>query len=98
VSFPNFGYALTRFQLLCRGRMPQNRLFPYYWYESPNIHLFSIRDFEEYCNGHGYPVHKECHFSARRGGFSRAVRFLPNLYAEYGFFILDGERFQAGSD
>ena len=44
ISFPNFGNIKIRFQLLFSGRMPKNRMLPYEWYESPNIHLLSIKD------------------------------------------------------
>jgi hypothetical protein len=43
--------------------MPKNRVLPFDWYESPNIHLISIRDFRMYCNTRGYPVRQELHFS-----------------------------------
>ncbi len=46
VSFPNFGHWRLRAQLLARGRMPVTRTLPYRWYETPNIHLCTIRDFE----------------------------------------------------
>ncbi len=47
VSFPNFGHWRIRLGLLARGRMPSSRLLPYTWHETPNIHLCTIRDFEE---------------------------------------------------
>jgi methionine biosynthesis protein MetW len=97
ISFPNIGYIGNRLQLLHSGSMPKNRLFPYDWYESPNIHLLSIEDFRSYCVSHFYPIRKEMHFSAGTGGASRRVRIIPNLFAQYGFFILDGELFTASA-
>ncbi len=47
VSFPNFGHWRIRLSVLTRGRMPSSRLLPYTWYDTPNIHLCTIRDFEE---------------------------------------------------
>lgn len=93
VSFPNFGYYKTRMQLLVKGMMPKNLLLPYEWYETPNIHLLTIRDFQIFCEMHGYPVKKEHHFSQTSSGKSRRIGTLPNFIAQYGFFILDGERF-----
>jgi len=46
VSFPNFGYWRLRWSLAARGRMPTSRSLPYHWYDTPNIHLCTIRDFE----------------------------------------------------
>jgi methionine biosynthesis protein MetW len=55
VSFPNFGNVWIRLQLLFEGRMPKNRILPFDWYESPNIHLISIRDFRLYCRTRAIP-------------------------------------------
>lgn len=93
ISFPNFGYYLIRLQLMYRGTMPKNRLLPYEWYESPNIHLLSIQDFQDYCGRHAYPVKKQEHFTQRADGSFYHVRTLPNLFAQYGMFILDGSDF-----
>lgn len=49
ISFPNFGYWLTRLQLLLTGRMPRHRLLPYTWYNTPNVHLCTVTDFRELC-------------------------------------------------
>jgi methionine biosynthesis protein MetW len=45
VSFPNFGHWRVRWQILASGRMPVTRTIDYAWYDSPNIHLCTIRDF-----------------------------------------------------
>ena len=49
ISFPNFGYWKVRRDLLINGRMPKNKILPYDWYNSPNIHLCTIKDFEVFC-------------------------------------------------
>lgn len=49
VSFPNFGLWKVCFGLLLRGRMPRTKRLPYNWYDSPNIHLCTIRDFFDLC-------------------------------------------------
>ena len=48
VSFPNFAYWRIRFYLFFTGNMPKSRILPYEWYDTPNIHLLSIKDFYEY--------------------------------------------------
>ena len=55
VSFPNFGYWRNRLQLAL-GRMPVNGDFPYHWYDTPNIHLCTLADFEGFCAPRGIQV------------------------------------------
>jgi methionine biosynthesis protein MetW len=45
IGFPNFGFLPIRLQLLFRGRMPTSSALPYMWYDTPNIHLFTLKDF-----------------------------------------------------
>ena len=47
VAFPNFGHWRVRLSMLLSGRAPRTRLFPYDWYDSPNIHFLTVHDFEE---------------------------------------------------
>lgn len=49
VSFPNFAHWRTRLDLVLKGRMPVNELLPYSWYETPNIHFCTVRDFVDLC-------------------------------------------------
>ena len=49
ISFPNFGHWRIRLQLLFSGKMPITKGLPYAWYETPNIHFFTIKDFENLC-------------------------------------------------
>ena len=50
VSFPNFGHWKIRLQLLLKGKMPITEGLPYSWYDTPNIHFFTLKDFENLCN------------------------------------------------
>jgi methionine biosynthesis protein MetW len=50
ISFPNFGYWRVRGQLLFSGRMPRNPLLPHHWYNTPNVHLCTVKDFREFCD------------------------------------------------
>lgn len=50
ISFPNFGFWRVRRDFLFKGKMPKNNILPYSWYDTPNIHLCSMRDFQEFCN------------------------------------------------
>ncbi len=49
ISFPNFAALSVRTNLLFNGRMPKGRQIPYEWYDTPNIHLFTLKDFEDLC-------------------------------------------------
>ncbi|MCC6982181.1 MAG: methionine biosynthesis protein MetW, partial [Bauldia sp.] len=49
VSFPNFGHWRVRLNFALRGRMPVTRNLPYSWYDTPNIHFCTIKDFEALC-------------------------------------------------
>ena len=51
VSLPNFGHWQVRLQLLFAGHMPQTDILPYSWYDTPNIHLCTIKDFRQLCEG-----------------------------------------------
>ena len=50
ITFPNFGYWRTRLYLLKNGRMPVSKSLPYTWYNTPNIHLCTFKDFEALCH------------------------------------------------
>jgi len=58
VSFPNFGHWHARLHLMFHGRMPVNELMPHTWYETPNIHFCTIRDFIELCKDMNISVKK----------------------------------------
>jgi methionine biosynthesis protein MetW len=49
VTFPNFGFWRCRIQIALQGLMPVVKTLPYQWYDTPNVHLFTIRDFETLC-------------------------------------------------
>src|ERR671938_70001 len=58
VSFPNFGHWRIRLQILLGGQMPQTENLPYAWYESPNIHFCTIKDFRQLCDVVGAKMEK----------------------------------------
>ncbi len=49
VTFPNFAHWKARWHLMTRGRMPVSDLLPYEWYDTPNIHFCTVKDFEALC-------------------------------------------------
>jgi len=83
VGFPNFFYIADRFQIFFRGRVPVTPSLPYEGYDTPNLHFLSIAYFYDYCKQRGIKVEKSV-FLAK----SRRRRFLPNLLAEIGLYLL----------
>src|SRR6516165_824652 len=58
VSFPNFGHWNIRLQILLAGRMPRTDNLPYTWYDTPNIHFCTIKDFRALCKVTGAKMEK----------------------------------------
>jgi methionine biosynthesis protein MetW len=56
VTFPNFGYWRHRLQIAIGGRMPVSKDLPYQWYNTPNVHLFTVADFDQFCRDRQYRV------------------------------------------
>jgi methionine biosynthesis protein MetW len=80
VSFPNFGYWRNRVQVAL-GQMPISKALPYHWYDTPNIHLCTLNDFEELCrrcNAHII----ECRVMSNY----RPVHIFPNLMGMLAFY------------
>jgi methionine biosynthesis protein MetW len=87
LGFPNFAYWKMRAYLLVMGRMPKTKFLPYEWYDTPNIHFCSVRDFDEYCAQSGLRVERRIYLSVDRGG--RVLQgILPNLFAETAVYLL----------
>ena len=89
VSFPNFGHWRMRFDLAVYGRMPVTENLPYSWYDTPNIHFCTIRDFVELCREVGATMERAVALDGR----TRPIRVtLPwwfwNMFGEQGVFLL----------
>ena len=73
VTFPNFGYWRNRFQVLLGG-MPVSDNLPYTWFDTPNVHLCTISDFEAYCASHDVRILDRTVITN-----GQPVAWLPNL-------------------
>jgi methionine biosynthesis protein MetW len=92
VSFPNFGFWWIRLKLLLGGRMPVSDLLPHPWYETPNIHLCTIRDFVVLCDEIGVTVERSMTLDRHGRPYSLDPHgALANLLAEQGVFVLSGK-------
>ena len=89
VSFPNFGHWQMRWRLLTRGRMPDTDTWNRPWYETPNIHPCTIRDFFDLCARDGYVVEQWLAVDERglQAPWRRSTR-LANLFGEQALFVL----------
>jgi len=81
VAFPNFGHYSVRLAWLWSGRAPRTKMFPYDWYDSPNIHFLSVLDFEALAAKQGWKVERRIFVAGER-----QVTWLPNLMAETAVF------------
>jgi len=83
VTFPNFGYWRPRLQVLA-GNMPVSKALPYEWYDTPNIHLFTIDDFEKFCAAQGIRILER---NVMVDG--RPVAWMPNLRGSLAVYRFD---------
>jgi methionine biosynthesis protein MetW len=93
VSFPNFGHWRIRGQFLFRGRMPVTKLLAHAWYDTPNIHYCTIKDFVALCGEIDITIRR----SLSLDRYGRPYRLDPkgdlaNLLAEQGLFLLSRGR------
>ena len=82
VTFPNFGYWRNRLQII-KGGMPVSKELPYSWFDTPNIHLCTISDFDNFCATHKVVV-IEKHIMTDQ----KAVNFYPNLFGALALYKL----------
>ena len=89
VSFPNFGYWRIRWQLLARGRMPETEALNQAWYETPNIHLCTIRDFVILCGELGLRIERRSFLTHEgKAGRFHNTGLWANFFGEQGLFVL----------
>jgi len=88
VSFPNFGYWRVRARYFFSGRMPRTLKLPDEWYNTPNIHLLTIKDFKVFCRERNIRILTSLSLLSTPSlgaGWSQAW---PNLFADEGIFVL----------
>lgn len=86
VSFPNFAYLKIRLTILLSGRMPKTKILPYEWYNTPNIHLFTTKDFKEFCNKEKIQIISERYTGLGKKKISRFL--IPNIFSEFAYFLI----------
>jgi len=86
ISFPNFGHWAVRLQLLASGRMPRTHALPYHWYNTPNVHLCTVKDFEEFCERERLRRVEKIFLTP---GYRRIGPWLANLRAGLAIFQVE---------
>ncbi len=96
ISLPNFAFYKNRLHLAIKGTMPVNKDIPYQWFETPNIHFCSIRDFEKLCDELNFEIKCEI-FLNRENILPKPLHhlFLANFAAQYGIFLVTKKEFKS---
>lgn len=82
VTFPNFGYWRHRMQIIS-GQMPVSENLPYQWYDTPNVHLCTINDFERFCAEHNIRIEER-----RVLTDGEPISVMPNLMGSLAMYRL----------
>lgn len=82
VTFPNFGYWRNRMQITM-GQMPVSKTLPYQWYDTPNVHLCTINDFNIFCRNHNIDILERKVITD-----GKQVSFMPNLLGSLAMYRL----------
>ena len=85
VGFPNFAHWSVRVEVFFRGRTPVTPGLPYQWYQTPNVHFFSVDDFEAWCGLRGVRILDKVFLDQ---GHRRHL--WPNLLARDGVYLIKG--------
>jgi methionine biosynthesis protein MetW len=86
VTFPNFGYWRNRLQITS-GNMPVSKALPYQWYDTPNVHLCTINDFDQFCANCNIQVKERLVLTD-----NKPVTFMPNLMGSLAMYRLQSNR------
>ena len=92
VSVLNFGFWKVRFDLLFSGRMPRTKALPFEWYNTPNIHLSTIRDMQDFCFKNDITIKQQINLLREKRKHPLADLY-PNLFADLAIFIIEKNNF-----
>ena len=89
ITIPNFGYWKVRLNLLVTGTMPVTKTLPHSWYDTPNLHMSSIKDFYNLCSLDNINVIKSISISSNKISDITSNNFeIKNLVSELGVFVV----------
>ena len=87
VTFPNFGYWRNRMQIASGGHMPVSKDLPFQWFDTPNVHLCTINDFDQFCKNHKISVIERKVITE-----GNEVSFMPNLLGNLAMYRLKASK------
>jgi methionine biosynthesis protein MetW len=89
ISIPNFGYWQVRTSLLLFGKMPVTKSLPDYWYNTPNLHMCSIKDFYQFCDKKKIKMDRIIGINNEKiSSINRINLEIKNLLSEVGMFLI----------
>jgi len=89
ISIPNFGYWQVRASLLFFGKMPITKSLPNTWYNTPNLHMCSIKDFYQFCEKKKIRIDKILGINDEKISFINRMNLgIKNLLSEVGIFLI----------
>ena len=90
VTIPNFGYWKIRLHLLLKGTMPVTKTLPNEWYDTPNLHMCTIRDFVEFCKKNEFKLNKSLALNENKFSNIKVSNLnIKNLTSDLGIFLLE---------
>ena len=90
VTIPNFGFWKVRLHLLIKGTMPITKKLPDEWYNTPNLHMCTIKDFFNFCSARKIKLDKSLAFHNKKTSLIKANNLnIKNLSAELGIFLIE---------
>ena len=90
VTIPNFGFWKVRFNLLFKGTMPVTKTLPNEWYNTPNLHMCSIKDFVNFCNVRKINLFKSLALTNNKvSSINKFNLNFKNLTSELGIFLIE---------
>ena len=90
VTIPNFGYWKIRLHLLLKGTMPITKTLPNEWYDTPNLHMCTIKDFVEFCKKNEFKLNKSLALNKNKFSNIKVSNLnIKNLTSDLGIFVLE---------
>jgi methionine biosynthesis protein MetW len=90
VTIPNFGYWKVRLHLLTKGTMPITKTLPDKWYNTPNLHMCTIKDFVQFINSRNFKIFKSLALNNDSISLiNKSNLGLKNLFADLGIFLIE---------
>ena len=89
ISIPNFGYWKVRIKLLVFGKMPVTKTLPNTWYNTPNLHMCTIKDFFNFCNEKNIKIKKVIGVNEDKTSLVKEGNLeIKNFFSKLGIFLV----------